>query len=220
MCVQKRLRTIRKRRSQENFGLEYGFKKTSYAKLETSAKFINPQFLKKLHQNENINLNWLITGQGPQYNNDNLQINEDSPHYSHYKIPLIGNISSPESNIHFYNGSKNIENIEIIENFTKVHLENISKSIVLFEMLGSHLYPKFHDHDIIMFDKSIDSEKISKKNYGIFSIQKDIWIFRRYNIYNNTSLLEPLNPDYHTIAISLSDLNIFGVAIHLFRKLH
>lgn len=217
--LQNRLKQIRNARTQKEFSASYGFSPASYSKLESSGKYLDPKFLRSLYIKENININWLITGEGSQNNND-FQISESSPGYNHHKLPLVGAINSQKSTIQFFPNKKSLQNIDIIENFSSVHIDNISENIELFEIIGTHLHPKFYDHDILMIDKSIDLPKISKNAFGIFSIQQNFWIFRRYNSHNSICLLEPLNIDLNTLAIQPSDINIYGIAIHLFRKLH
>lgn len=222
MSYRKRLREVRGKRSQENFGLQYGFKPTTYAKIELqSSKFINPNFLISLINNEKININWLLTGEGHKYiqNSDEFIVRENGAPYEHQKIPLVGNINSPQCIVHFFPKSQK-QNIEILENFTVVHLDKVSENIELFEITGNHLIPKFHDHDLIMIDKSIKITQIQKNAYGIFSVQANTWIFRRFNDHQSICLLEPLNPDLNTIPIDSGALKIYGIAIHLFRNLH
>lgn len=212
-----RLKLIRGERTQTNFGEEYGIQPATLSKLETNSKFINPVFLKKLSENENINLNWLITGVGSQYLDNNI-IQEGNIY--HYKLPLIGSINSKTCKISLYKNHKSLREISLFENFSLVHLDNVDSKIALMEIDGNNLHPKFHDHDILMIDRSLTIDKLSNNAFCIFVHLDNNMILRRYNQHTNFTLLEPLNPELPTLVMGDNNISLYGVAIHLFRSLH
>lgn len=72
----KHIRTI-KNLTQLDFGSAIGVTKQAIANVESSHSNPSIDFLSKLIENFNVNVNWLITGKGELFMNNTLELIED-----------------------------------------------------------------------------------------------------------------------------------------------
>ena len=87
--IECRLKEIRNSQglSQKDFGLIMGIAQTSYANYESGRSSIPASLLESLAEKLNINLNWLITGEGPMYLDNHKEKRQDENHTIGYGLP-------------------------------------------------------------------------------------------------------------------------------------
>jgi|GEM_PF-3183421 len=245
-AVLKRLKIVRKNRTQEEFATNLGMKRAAYARLENSGTFLSIDMLKKIAKKESVNLNWLLTGKGNPYTiPESLRsqtadkIEEPKSEYvdsvariasvpqnkrpfttRKTGIPIVGHVTAGEPTAIYSDIQDAMEVDYVIDEFFYHRLKyNIKNPVVFVMVLGDSMLPDFHEGDHLLIERNVPYDMIKKNAYGIFADENGEFTFKRYNPKKNIILLEPLNSKYNTIAVRPEDIKIFGVTIALFRPL-
>lgn len=76
MSVNERIKIVRKTSglTQSDFGKKFGYLQNNIARLENGNTNPDVEFIQKLYNDFEININWLLTGEGEMYRSKNLGI--------------------------------------------------------------------------------------------------------------------------------------------------
>ncbi len=181
-----------------------------YIKNKTTPDY---SFLKKINSAYNVNINWLLTGNGPIFTGDNIR---EIRGRQYYNLPIVAAVSCGTP-----------EEIEIAEPQDYVLIDSFSlpgdfKDYFAFLANGDSMDPyishgdvvvvKHHDHGDMVNDRicvvRVDGD-VTLKKVKLFSEGKEI-------------LLSPFNTKYSPILInqdSTVDTKLIGIAIMAVKNL-
>lgn len=232
--ILERLKIIRGERTQEEFAARFDLKSNTYSYIEKYGKTLSLELLRKIAKQEGINLNWLITGQGDLHYSDephtadhqavyrpktNMSLGSLSSLKSLKSLPIVGQVAAGEPTIIYSDIEEAAEVSDTIDDwfFHKIKY-NYDNHVVFVRVNGDSMEPRFLDLDLLLIERGISFQSLKSGVFGIFKIS-DEYTFKRLNIQQNNLLLEPLNSKYSTILADKNNIEIYGIAIALFRSL-
>jgi len=181
-----------------------------YVKNKTTPDY---NFLNKLASTYNININWLITGEGTAFVSDRIKEVNDRIYYD---MPILAQVScgSPES-------------IEVAEPEDHIMVDTLSLSgnfndYFAFYAHGDSMYPHIADGDVVIVKQQSDWQKadgricVIRVN-GEVTLKKVITYSERHEI-----LLQPLNKDYSPLIINPENTDealLMGIAVMAVKNL-
>ncbi|MFO7896132.1 MAG: S24 family peptidase [Candidatus Cloacimonadales bacterium] len=181
-----------------------------YVKDKTTPDY---NFLNKLASSYNININWLITGEGSAFMSDRLREINDR---QYCEMPILAQVScgSPES-------------IETADPEDHIMIDTLSLSgnfndYFAFYAHGDSMYPQIADGDVVIVKQNNDWSKADDRICvvrinGEVTLKKIITYEERHEI-----LLQPLNKDFPPLIINpdnSEDALLIGVAVMAVKNL-
>lgn len=148
--VAERLKKLRGhlRYSQKDFAKRLGILPATYSNYENERRKLSPELLEKLYNEFNVNLNWLITGQGSMFN-DELETIE-RPEEELIKLPF-----HKESFVSAGFGIENTIDETINIAFSKPLLRiafkiNVDRGLYLLPVYGNSMTPTIPENAIVL----------------------------------------------------------------------
>ncbi|WP_457641366.1 XRE family transcriptional regulator [Persephonella sp.] len=148
--VAERLKKLRGhlRYSQKDFAKRLGILPATYSNYENEKRKLSPELLEKLYNEFNVNLNWLITGQGSMFN-DELETIEH-PEEELIKLPF-----HKESFVSAGFGIENTIDETINIAFSKPLLRiafkiNVDRGLYLLPVYGNSMTPTIPENAIVL----------------------------------------------------------------------
>jgi len=148
--VAERLKKLRGhlRYSQKDFAKRLGILPATYSNYENERRKLSPELLEKLYNEFNVNLNWLITGQGSMFN-DELETIEH-PEEELIKLPF-----HKESFVSAGFGIENTIDETINIAFSKPLLRiafkiNVDRGLYLLPVYGNSMTPTIPENAIVL----------------------------------------------------------------------
>lgn len=205
------LRNLRKSLmlTQVDFGSKIGLGQSYIVELEKGRREPSYKTLLKIAKTFNVDLNWLLTGE------------------SHKKeLPIIA--ASPKTE---YDVEKKLIAIPIIKeipigypeypvlnDFIReyLYLPHVPKFAFGLNMLGKSMEPEIFAGDIVIVNPKI--KELKRRDLGVFRINNETSL-KRYYPQKNGILLQPTNPEYPPILITIEDqYHLIGKVIYKILK--
>lgn len=171
----------------------------------------------RMSQVHNVNLNWLLTGNGPMFNPSIESITSipSIPDFRHFRIQIVGEIAAGEPIA--------ITNVEPI-GYVPVDLSLIPNAAkcMAFKICGDSMSPEIIHGDVVIINPEYDICKLDK---AIVAAQIDGANTLKTACVDNRGhhfVLHPINNRNHGSYIfdedDMQDVRILGVLIFLIRK--
>ncbi len=222
MCIGKRINKIRLENNlnQVDFSQALGYTQAAISRYINDKTTPESDFLKSLSKVYNVNINWLLTGEGSMFLSDPQDIqssilNLPSPRARTISIPVVGEIAAGPP-IEIYNNQEPLMHITLEKSLIP-HPDKI----ICFRVHGSSMEPEIMHRDIILINSDFDRLALDHK---ICAFRVDGGITLKRLIYNHkceTTLLIPINQCYDPIVFhweETRDIEIIGVLMFCFRR--
>lgn len=215
MSLGKRLQKILKKMEMTQMALSKALDISNvvinrYVKDKTTPDY---NFLNKLASAYNININWLITGEGNIFMSDKLKEINDRQYFD---MPILAPVScgSPEA----------IEEAEAVDHIMidTISLAGNFNDYFAFYASGDSMYPHISDGDVVIVKQKNDWDSADERICvvrvnGEVTLKKVITYAERHEI-----LLQPLNKDFSPIIINPDNTDnalMIGVAVMAVKNL-
>lgn len=240
MSLGERLKTIRGRISQKEFGEMFGAAPNTIRKYELNNGAPNTDFVLSVCNHYNINPMWLLTGEGSMNKNMNTGYYDidlastsrfceiDSGKNDQISIPQWRNpdpemfdyIPLAETQLSAGGGAFVIsEEIEGYYAFRKSWLNRVAsstKNLVLMRILGDSMAPTIQNDDTVM----IDTGRKSLKEGMIYAIRVDSTVMIKrlsLRLGGKIQIISDNRQEYESYEAELKDLHVIGQIIFFCR---
>lgn len=170
-------------------------------------------FLNKIILHFNINLNWLLTGEGPMFpTRQTKKINDQE----YYYLPVIAAVScgSPQE----IEAAEPLDHILVNNNSLQGDLDNF----FAFYASGDSMEPLISNGDVIIV-KQTENWDQAEKRVSVVRVDGEITL-KKVNTFPDEKkvLLQPYNKDYSPILLDQNNLEnsrLIGIAVMSIRNL-
>lgn len=212
MHIAQRIKDLRleKRLSQVDFAKQLGISQAAVSHYEKGERTPDSAFMHKVCSKFNLNINWLLTGEGERYNSVLLQ-EELSPQL--VSIPVSCPIAAG-----FPLSAIEDEPIEILH--IPASLLHLPPPYFAFKVEGESMSPYIMDGDIVVLSRDWREVKLNNRICGFRTLDgitlKKLVLQPR----QKTAWLMPLNHTYEPTPYNkdTEELNLFGVLVLSIRK--
>lgn len=202
MSISDRLRQIRLNSglSQSSFGENFGLAQTTYGPYETGKRSVPDEFKQQLADKYNINLHWLITGNGSMYNTSNStpnnlvktdNINIDIALKDSVEVPMLDLRLSAGHGSDWYAGSLTGEKLYIPKRVARRYPSNSVFAGATVE--GDSMEPTLNDGEPVVFVKGF----IKGDGIYVLAVNGELFVKRlEFNRILNVLRIISDNPKY------------------------
>ena len=216
MNIGKRIKKLRESLglTQEEFGLKAGLSSGAICEIEKGIrghkKGVGSNAIIRICKEFNINPAWLLWGKEEKYRQLPIIAASPKSEYDVEKkltaIPVINEvpIGYPE--------------YPILNDFIReyLYLPHVPKFAFGLYVSGKSMDPEIFDGDIVIVDSK--TRKLKRGNLGVFRINNETSL-KRYYPQKNGILLQPTNPEYPPILITVDDqCDLIGKVIYKILK--
>ena len=148
--VSERLKKLRRylRYSQKDFAKRLGILPATYSNYENEKRKLSPELLEKLYNEFNVNLNWLITGQGNMFN-DELETLEH-PEEELVKLPFHKD-SLVSAGFGIENTIDETINIAFSKPLLRIAFKiDVNRGLYLLPVYGNSMTPTIPENAIVL----------------------------------------------------------------------
>lgn len=223
-----RLRDIRSalELAQKEFASRLNISASRLSNYLSGSRDIPFEVLTQLSSIFNVNLNWLITGEGEMFNRANLQqvmrqledaaqVQVELKRAESVRIPIVGSIAAGTP--------LEIMEVDPIEYITlDKSVTRFPKDYLCFRVDGDSMYPEIRNGDVVLICRHYDYDKLNRTICAVQLDGENTLKRVHVNIRKRQTILNPVNNKNHD-PIILDEDNpenaiILGVMIMLFRK--
>ena len=217
MEIQDRLKQIRGlySESQAKFAARFGLPQSTYAPYEKGARSVPDEIKIKLNE-MGINLNWLITGNGPMYvSEESVQMSSATTHESIEKMNS-STLLIPMTNMKLSAGKG--WDWESDESFTgellpvpvKIARRFNTDNLIAATVKGDSMEPRISDGDLALVHRqsTLENGELGVMVYGT----DGEGTLKKYIRRGNAVVLHPFNPDYEDLVIKGEELDHLYIA--------
>lgn len=216
--IGQRLKLIREQTglSQAKFAYLFGMPQTTYAKYETGGGV--PDELKfELSQKYNINIHWLVTGQGPMYidgepsgdDNKGIDIAKKEDQYN-ISVPMTSLKVSAGVGQEWLSGDLTGEMISIPKRVARRYPSN--SNFAAAEVVGDSMEPTLHSGEPVVFVK----DHIEGDGIYVLSVRGELFVKRlEFNRFLNRIRIISDNVKYPVTEVNPDndDISILGKVV-------
>lgn len=211
MLIHERFKELRKylKMTQTEFGEQLGKTMRTIQEYERANRAITDGVLLNLQEKFNVNIDWMRTGQGSMFLNDNkertvshadkglLAFPKERDKLNYVEIPYYADIKASAGTGAFV-GMEVSKMIPVSKDIIKN-----AYGLNIIEVSGDSMTPALYNKDKIIIDTN---DKVLKKN-KIYIIRKDSELYiKRYNsCINDMCIFTSDNPKYDSIIINKYD---------------
>lgn len=214
MSIALRLKKLRKEKNlnQSEFASLIGTSSANISYYEKGERNPSSDFLNKIADKLGVNLNWLLTGEGPMYRKAELVELKDT---DFIRLPVVANIAAGRP-LEVYEDYEPLEYIDV-----PVSLLTLPPPYFVFQVEGDSMSPEIQPGDYVILSQDWRGIKLDGKICG-FRTPDGITLKKvKFQPQGHITWLIPLNHlkyDPVPYTSDTDDLVLFGVMITLIRK--
>ena len=163
------------------------------------------KILEKL-QNETININWLLTGEGEMFKNTQVTKDIDDIEVNLYEdIYASAGYGSTNSNIE---ATKTTLSKALADTMNIIRADRVD----IIKVLGDSMEPIFYDGEYVVVERVNGIDEVKNGNTVIANVDGDIFIKKiKKEPFNSAIYLISSNPNYKDIELTKENLEHFKV---------
>lgn len=195
--------------SQGDFANEINVVQQQLSKYERGENKPSADFLVKLIEKVNVNVNWLLTGKGTMFNVISANFNRaDAVEIKYYENPtLIETIKNPDITSIWIDR-------ELVHNIWRKSEDNLRIIQMPGDyMLGGHNYFSISNKDIVLIDMS--SKNISLSGIYAYTTQNEKYIFIKaiQRLADGSIKFKSTNNNYQSVVMTPEQLDEIGFKV-------
>ena len=214
MSVGKRLKELRicKNMTQLEMGDMLDIPQSNLYRYESDVSKLTTEKLEKIHQ-LGVNVNWLITGEGEMFRNNNPSTNTLIEDLSVIKIPMIDvKASAGQGMVNYIEDIKDF--ISLPENILPAYTNK--KNLAIIEIMGDSMEPTIKNGEIVILDTGV--QEIRSGSVYLIRVFDDLRVKRIDRKMNGNIVIMSDNAVYPPEELAFeelenSPLHIIGIII-------
>lgn len=219
MRICDRLRLVREQtgESQAKFATRFEMVQNTYGQYENGKRSIPDELKQLLSDKLNLNLNWLITGQGPMYiggepsgeENKGISIEKKEDQYN-ISVPMTSLKVSAGTGQEWFTGDLTGEMISIPKRVARRYPSN--SNFAAAEVVGDSMEPTLHSGEPVVFVK----DHIEGDGIYVLSVRGELFVKRlEFNRFLNRIRIISDNVKYPVTEVNPDndDISILGKVV-------
>lgn len=212
MCISQRIKQIRnaKKLSQSVFSADLGVTQASISMYESGNRHPDAAFLKTVCESYNVDLNWLITGEGEMFINEHAR--EGS--WRFIRLPVVASIAAGSPLI-VPEGEEPSEYLEL-----PMNLLSLPPPYYAFRVEGESMHPFIQNGDYVVLSRDWRGMELNGQICGFRTPDGITLKLIKLQPKRKSFWLMPINHNYEPVEYTrdTDDLALIGVLVLSIRK--